>query len=336
MQKTFRNLFRILLPILLGGAILWWMYRGFRWTEIKAALGVDMRWEWMLLSMPFGILAQVLRGLRWRQMLEPMGERPRRLSCVNAIFISYASSLVVPRVGELLRCGYLARFEGVRMSRALGTVVTERVVDVVLIMLITLVTVLLQVPVFARFIGQTGMSLQGILSGFSMMGWLVTVICLLTVTVMAYFILRRFHFFDRTRQVGRDLIDGLLSIHAVRQKGLFWMYSIGIWVSYYLHFYLTFYCFSYTEHLGPVVALVAFVVGTFAVIVPTPNGAGPWHFAVKTVLMLYGVESNNGALFVLIVHSLQTMLVALLGLVGLLIPTKSVRPYPDASSPVQS
>ena len=78
-----KKILRILLPILLGGAILWWMYRGFQWEQVVSALTSDMRWGWMLLSMPFGILAQVFRGLRWRQMLEPMGERPRRISCVN-------------------------------------------------------------------------------------------------------------------------------------------------------------------------------------------------------------------------------------------------------------
>lgn len=305
------------LPILFGGAILWWMYRGFLWDEVMAALRHDMRWEWMLLSMPFGILAQVFRGLRWRQMLEPMDERPRRLSCVRAIFLSYASSLVVPRVGEVLRCGYLNRCEGTRMSRALGTVVTERIVDMVLILLLSLVTVVCQVPVFVHFMNRTGLSMESLISDFSPTGWLVTVLCALLVMGMAVLLLRRLRVFDRSRQVLRDLADGLLSIRQVRNKGLFGLYSVGIWLSYYLHFYLTFYCFDFTANLGPVVALVAFVVGTFAVIVPTPNGAGPWHFAVKTVLMLYGVGGNDGALFVLIVHSLQTMLVAVLGLVGL-------------------
>ena len=131
---------------------------------------------------------------------------------------------------------------------------------------------------------------------------------------MVWYFLRRFHAFDRGRETLRGLVDGLMSIRDVRNKWLFWAYSLGIWVSYFLHFYLTFYCFSYTEHLGPMAALVAFVVGTFAVIVPTPNGAGPWHFAVKTVLMLYGVDGNDGAMFVLIVHTLQTALVALLGI----------------------
>ncbi len=316
--KPISHILRILLPILFGGAILWWMYRGFQWREVSDAVALDMRWEWMLLSMPFGVLAQVFRALRWRQMLEPMGERPRRRSCVRAIFLSYASSLVVPRVGEVLRCGYLTRCEGTRMSRALGTVVTERVVDVLLILLLTLVTVVWQVPVFVRFMGRTGMSIESMVAGFSWAGWLVTALCALLVGIMGLLLLRYFHVFDKSRQVVHDLVDGLLSIRQVRDKGLFWLYSLGIWVSYYLHFYLTFYCFSYTAQLGPMVALVAFVVGTFAVIVPTPNGAGPWHFAVKTVLMLYGVDGNDGAMFVLIVHSLQTMLVAVLGLVGLL------------------
>ena len=317
MKDTVNKLLRVLLPIVFGGAILWWMYRGFLWDEVVSALRRDMHWEWMLLSMPFGILAQVFRGLRWRQMLDPMDEHPRRVSCIRAVFLSYASSLVVPRVGEVLRCGYLSRYEGTRMSRALGTVVTERIVDVVLILMLTLVTVVCQVPVFVHFMRRTGLSMESLLFDFSWAGWLVTVLCALLVLGMAYLLMRRMRVFDRSRQVLRDLVDGLLSIRQVRSRSLFGLYSVGIWVSYYLHFYLTFYCFDFTAELGPVVALVAFVVGTFAVIVPTPNGAGPWHFAVKTVLMLYGVEGNNGAMFVLIVHSLQTMLVALLGLVGL-------------------
>ena len=317
MKGKVNAVLRVLLPIVFGGAILWWMYRGFLWDEVVSALRRDMHWEWMLLSMPFGILAQVFRGLRWRQMLDPMDEHPRRVSCIRAVFLSYASSLVVPRVGEVLRCGYLSRYEGTRMSRALGTVVTERIVDVVLILMLTLVTVVCQVPVFVHFMRRTGLSMESLLFDFSWAGWLVTALCALLVLGMAYLLMRRMRVFDRSRQVLRDLVDGLLSIRQVRSRSLFGLYSLGIWVSYYLHFYLTFYCFDFTAELGPVVALVAFVVGTFAVIVPTPNGAGPWHFAVKTVLMLYGVEGNNGAMFVLIVHSLQTMLVALLGLVGL-------------------
>jgi hypothetical protein len=113
-----------------------------------------------------------------------------------------------------------------------------------------------------------------------------------------------------------DLKDGLFSVRYVQNPMLFLLNSVGIWVSYYLHFYLTFYCFQYTAQLGPMAALVAFVVGCFAVLVPTPNGAGPWHFAVKTILVLYGVSQTDGAMFVLVVHTIQTLLVVALGLYG--------------------
>ena len=85
-------------------------------------------------------------------------------------------------------------------------------------------------------------------------------------------------------------------------------------MSYFLHYYLTFFCFEETSGLGISCALVSFVVGSIAVIVPTPNGAGPWHFSVKTMLILYGVSSTTALSFVLIVHSLQTLLVVLLGI----------------------
>ena len=289
------------------------MYRGIGWEALMDALSHKMSWTWMLLSMPFGILAQVLRAVRWRQVLAPAGERPRLSTCTHAIFLSYASSLVVPRVGEVLRCGILKRYEGSNFTCCLGTVVTERIIDTLLILLLSLLTFLTQIPVFLHFFRETGVSLDGLLSRFSLTGWLVTAVCGLLALVCIVLVSRRFRLFSKTKSVVSDLKNGLLSVRKVESPLLFWLYSVGIWVSYFLHFYLTFFCFDFTAGLGPMAALVAFVVGTFAVLVPTPNGAGSWHFAVKTVLVLYGVGQTEAALFVLIVHTLQTLLVALLG-----------------------
>ena len=302
--------------MILAAAILWWMYRGIKWDDVKQALESDMSWTWMLLSFPFGIMAQVFRALRWKQMLAPLGEKPRLHTCINAVFISYASSLIVPRVGEMLRCGILRRWEGTNFSKAIGTVVTERVIDSAMVMLLALVTIACQIPLFMNFFSETGLSLQGFLGTFTTAGWLVTIVCGILILCTLGLLVFRLNFFSRTRAVLSDLKDGLLSVRHVQNPALFLLYSVGIWASYYLHFYLTFYCFQYTAHLGMMAALVAFLVGCFAVLVPTPNGAGPWHFAVKTVLVLYGVSQIDGALFVLVVHSIQTLLVVALGLYG--------------------
>lgn len=312
-KKLIKYTAKILIPLLLAAGILWWMYRDFEWADFQEALANNVNWTWMWISFPFGISAQVFRALRWRQVLAPMGEHPRRCVTSASIFISYASSLVVPRVGEVLRCAILRRYEGVSFTRSVGSVVTERVIDMGMIMIISLATIVCQIPVFLRFCRQTGLSMSSLLGQFTPTGYAVTfaslAAILLTVAVLWHRMRQRLH----TKGLLTDLRDGLLSVAKVDRPWLFLVYSTGIWASYFLHFYLTFFCFGFTAHLSIAVAMVAFVVGSFAVIVPTPNGAGPWHFAVKTVLVLYGVEATQAAMYALTVHTLQTLLVAALG-----------------------
>ncbi|MBR1462041.1 MAG: flippase-like domain-containing protein [Prevotella sp.] len=312
-KKTIGNVLKIVLPLVLGGAILYWMYRGFDFSRIKHVLLHEMNWWWMLLSFPFGILAQLCRGWRWRQTLEPVDEHPRLSTCVHSIFVSYAASLVIPRIGEFARCGVLSRYDGVSFSKALGTVVTERAIDTLLVMIITGCTLLFQMSVFGTFFEKTGTSMDSLLHQFSWAGYLVTAVCGAAVLWLAHTLLKRLSIYNKVKATLSGIWQGVLSLKDVRNIPLFAFFTLGIWVSYFLHYYLTFFCFPFTSHLGLSCALVTFVVGSIAVIVPTPNGAGPWHFAVKTMLILYGVADEQALYFVLIVHTIQTMLVIALG-----------------------
>ena len=127
-------------------------------------------------------------------------------------------------------------------------------------------------------------------------------------------LLRYLSIYNKVRATLSGIWQGIVSLKDVRNVPLFVFFTLGIWLSYFLHYYLTFFCFESTAHLGLTCAMVTFVVGSIAVIVPTPNGAGPWHFAVKTMLILYGVADTEALYFVLIVHTVQTMLVILLGI----------------------
>ena len=313
-MKTIQTIAKILAPLILGGAILYWMYRGEDWQSIKEVALHQMDWTWMLLSFPFGILAQAFRGWRWRQTLEPIGEKPRQTVAVNAVFMSYAASLVVPRIGEFTRCGVLKRWDGISFSKALGTVVTERAVDSLLVMLITATTLLIEMSIFGTFFRKTGTSIDHIVQGFSLAGWLVTAICALAVVILLHLLLKHLSIYNKVKTTLHGIWEGIVSLRRVRNVPLFLLFTIGIWASYFLHYYLTFFCFDFTANLGLGCAMVTFVVGSIAVIVPTPNGAGPWHFAVKTMLILYGVADHQALWFVLIVHTVQTILVILLGI----------------------
>ena len=302
------------MPLVLGGAILYWMYRGEDWQQIRHVMTDEMDWTWMLLSFPFGILAQMFRGWRWRQTLEPVGERPRTSVSIHSVFLSYAASLVIPRVGEFTRCGVLKRYDGVSFPKALGTVVTERAIDSLLVMGITAIVLLLEMSTFGMFFRKTGTNLESILHRFSWAGYFVAAVCLVAMIILLHLLLRKLSIYNKVKMTFKGIWEGVISLKDVRNIPLFACFTLGIWLSYFLHYYLTFFCFDFTADLGLGCALVTFIVGSIAVIVPTPNGAGPWHFAVKTMLILYGVADEHALYFVLIVHTVQTMLVILLGI----------------------
>ena len=316
MRKILTNILKTLLPFVLGIGILWWMYRGTDWRDFMHCVSHEMHWGWMALSLVFGVLPQLFRAWRWRMALKPLGEQPRARVCADAIFLSYASSLVVPRIGEVARCGTLKKYDGVSFSKSLGTVLTERLVDSVMVILLTAVAVLSQLPVLLQFLRTTGMSLDQVLGRFTSTGYVVTALCAVAVLGFGYYLFKNLSFFSKSREIARNIWTGIRSLRDVKNLPLYLFYSLGIWVGYYLHFYIAFFCFDFTCGINPVAAFLIFCVGTFAVLVPTPNGAGPWHFAVKTMLILYGVAEPQAILFALVVHTIQTMEVVLLGAYG--------------------
>lgn len=313
LKKTSSDILKILFSLILGGAILYWMYRGFDFAQLGDVMLHQMDWTWMLLSLPFGILAQAFRGWRWKLALDPLGEHPRNSTSVNSVFLSYALSLLIPRIGEFTRCGVLKRYDGVSFAKALGTVLTERVIDTLFIGLLILATFLYQFPIFHTFFNQTGTRLDTMLCQFSTTGYIVTAICGVVAIISTLALLRQYTIYNKVKNTISDMWAGITSLRMMDRRVLFIIYTLAIWGCYFLHYYLSFFCFDATSHLGISCALVTFVVGSVAVIVPTPNGAGPWHFAVKTMLILYGVTDTDALYFVLIVHSVQTLLVVLIG-----------------------
>jgi len=316
LRSWFRNLLKVALPLLLGGFILYWVYRDFDFAQAARVLRHGIRWDWMALSLFFGVWSHVERAMRWRQTLEPLGYRPRASRLVDAIYLSYATSLVIPRVGEVSRCGVLSRYEGVPFSKSLGTVVTERLVDTLCMLFLAGVTLVIELPVFLTFFRQTGTKIPSLVHLLTSPWFYVALFCVVGVLVLAVWLVRMLSFFERVRGVVLDVWQGVMSLRRVRNVPLFLLHTVLMWLCYFLHFYLTFYCFPFSEGLGVQAGLVMFVAGTFAVIVPTPNGAGPWHFAVITMMMLYGVSSADASLFALLVHGIQTLLVIVLGLWG--------------------
>lgn len=316
-KKIFKKALQVVFPLLLGAFILVWVYRDFNFQRVGEMLAGGMDYGWIGISLVFGVFANLFRGWRWKLALEPLDEHPKTANCVYAIFISYASNLVIPRVGEVSRCGVLSKYDGVSFSKSLGTVVSERMIDTLCVGLITGLVLLSQMPVFATFFAETGTNVGRYAEVLTSGHFYLILICIVAILVLGFFLVRNITLFAKLKGILQNVWQGIVALKDIRNIPLYVLYTLGIWVCYFLEFYLAFYAFDFSSDLGITAGLVMFVVGTLAVIVPTPNGAGPWHFAVMTMMMLYGVGKEDAGIFALLVHGIQTFLLILLGIYGL-------------------
>lgn len=313
MKKIANKTLKILFPLLLGVFILYIIYRDFDFSQIWIPLK-EMDMFWFTLTTIFIILSHVIRGLRWKLALAPLDLHPTSSTSINAIFVAYAANLVIPRVGEVSRCVILEQYDRIPFAQSLGTLVTERLIDTLVVALMTIIAVVLQWNVFMEFINNVGIATPGNDTG----GWVVMLLSATAIATMLYLFMRKMKIWKKIRSFITRFSDGLLSIRKMKNGWLFIIETLAIWFCYFMQFYLCFFYFPFTGSLSFLAGLLLFVAGSIAVVVPTPNGAGPWHFAVISIMMIYGISETDASIFALIVHSTQTLIVAILGIYALI------------------
>lgn len=313
MKKIANKALKTLFPLLLGVFILYIIYKDFDFSQIWQPLK-EMDMFWFTMTTIFIILSHVIRGLRWKLALAPLNLHPSSSTSINSIFIAYAANLVIPRIGEVSRCVILEQYDKVPFAQSLGTLVTERLIDTLVVVLMTLVAVALQWNVFMEFINEAGF----VTPGKNIGGWIIIGLSAAAIAVMLYLLMRKMKIWKKIRSFIVRFSDGLLSLRKMKNGWLFVVETLAIWFCYFMQFYLCFFYFPFTSNLSFLAGLLLFVAGSIAVVVPTPNGAGPWHFAVISIMMLYGVSETDASIFALIVHSTQTLIVAILGIYALI------------------
>ena len=316
MGKILKNAVKIVLPLLIAGGLLYWMYRDFDFAEARRIFLDEMNIWWLFASLIPITLSHILRGLRWLITLEPLGYRPKTGDSIDSIFVAYASNVLVPRVGEVSRCAVLTKYDKVPFSKALGTLVAERLIDMLLVLLFVCVMLLTQLDVFLSLFAQTGTNEASFAELFSSPKTYAIIAAVVVACVVLWLLLKKTRLYAKVKQAIGGFVDGLLSLKTMNRKGLFLLYTIGIWVGYFLEFYLAFFCFPFTAELTVVQGLVIFAAISLAIVIPTPNGAGPWHFVVISMMTLYGVSNTDASSFALIVHTFQTLGVIMLGAYG--------------------
>ena len=259
----------------------------------------EVRWRYLLALLAIFMLSNLFRAWRWQQLVEPLGRRVRFGNALWTLMIGYLANLGLPRMGEVVRAGLLGRYERVPVEKVMGTVVIDRLLDVVCLL------IAIAFAFFSQWetLGTAVLNLRGDAPDSGQGPWrpiLIIVGALVLAAGGLYAVFRILGHTTLVRRVVRlaqGFADGLRSVARVRNVPLLVFNTVGIWACYFAMAYVPFWSFPATENLGVDAALTVFVFSALGIVIPAPGGMGSYHFMVIQALALYGIAGDDALSF---------------------------------------
>lgn len=321
LRKAVGLLLRWGLPLALTVLLVWYLFRKVDFARMMDLIRHGVDYGWILLAMGISVVSHLMRACRWRIQLRALGINPPFMAVACSIFGTYALNLVFPRLGEVWRCTYIANREKAPFSEVLGSMVADRVADLVMVGFLTLFTFIVAAPALEAFLERypIGRGLLDLLRD----PWLWVAIAILGAAIWAIFRYGR-----GNRAVAKvwkwicQMWSGFAVVGKMKGKWGFLFFSVALWTCYFFQLYVAFFAFPFTRDLvyqsgtcaGMVPCLVAFVLSSIGMAVPSNGGLGPWNIAVMFGLAVYGLSDEQGTAFSMLQWSGQTVMLIILGI----------------------
>lgn len=301
------------MPIAVGLFLVWYSYNSTTPEERKQIIHYISNASpfWVTISVIIGILSHISRAVRWKYLLEPMGYKPKTVNTIFIVLISYFANLGIPRSGEILRATALTTYEKVPFEKGFGTIVTERVIDLLMLLAIIMITLVLQTDFILGFLEERGVNIIGAI-GILLFG--------IVGLFLGSYIIRKSKSPLALKLKGflNGLQDGVLSVFKMKNKWPFIFHTLFIWAAYFGMFWVIKYTVEETIPLSLGELLVAFVAGAFAMST-TNGGIGLYPIAVSAALGIYGISSVSGDAFGWIMWIAQTLMVVVFGTISFIV-----------------
>jgi glycosyltransferase 2 family protein len=276
---------------------------------------------WMGMTLLAFTISNISRAIRWNMLIHPLGHRPLTRNAWFAVNISYFTNLWMSRAGEVIRAGTLARAEKISLSRVMGTVVVDRILDMATLVLIVAFAFLIEYDTLWQWLdknmgkgdGSFRLLQHPIFLGAVAFGFL-------TLFFIWFFRkkIKAIPVVARVWHIVEKFTEGLKTIKNLEHPFQFILHSINIWVMYFMMTYLCFFAFAPTAQLSPLAALTVFVFGTFGMVIPSPGGMGTYHFLATSALLLYGLKGDDAFSFANIMFfSIQIFYTIIVGLISI-------------------
>ncbi|GAB3860475.1 lysylphosphatidylglycerol synthase transmembrane domain-containing protein [Hymenobacter terrigena] len=318
-MKHLLTIVKYVLLLSISVALMWYAVRGQDLSRIGHYIATA-NYFWLTLTLTLSALGYFSRAYRWQMQLNASQTPAPYWAVYHAMMVGYLANLVLPRMGEVIRCSVLRRTSGVPVQVALGTVVTERVIDVLVLLGLIVSLLLLDFNTFWNFV--TVQVLGGRYEALArnrtplLIAAVIAGVLLLAAGYALFRNLERLRqnaIFNKGVLFVKGLLAGVFSVLKLEKKGVFLLHTLFTWAVYYLMDYLAFFCFPETYNLDMKAGLAVLTFGAFGMAAPVAGGIGPFHVMVQGILLVYGVSKEAGIAYALVVHGAQTLLVVLMG-----------------------
>jgi uncharacterized protein (TIRG00374 family) len=308
LSRNIKKTLKILLPLLLGVFLVWFALSKVSIDELIFYLK-KADYKWIVLGVFFGFLSHLSRAYRWRFMLDPLGYKIKLENSIMAVFAAYLINFTIPRAGEIARASVLTNYENVPFEKGFGTIVSERIADVVVMMGIIALTLFLQFEFIYDFFIQR----------FNPLKIGASVLLLITVVFIAFKIVKRSQsrFAKKIKGFFNGLLEGILSIFKMKKKWPFVLHTLFIWGMYILMFYATSFSIAELEGISIGAILIGFISASFS-IAATNGGIGSYPLAIYAAFSIFSIAKEPSLAFGWIVWASQTLLIIVFGGISLI------------------
>ncbi len=324
MRNGIKSFVKYTITLAIAIWLFWYLYKDIDFGDMLTRFRkADLRWVY--LSIVLAILSHVLRAYRWNMLLEPMGYHLKTSRTFLAVMVGYLANFVVPRMGEISRCGILKNTDDVPVSKGIGSVVTERIIDLLCLLTIVFITLILEFDRFSAFLlDLIDQKTEGIKTNYNTLIYFGLSLVALGVGVI-YIVKLNHHklksnlFYNKLVAFMRQLVEGIMSIRHLKRPTAFWLTTILIWVLYYFMTYVVVFSLEETSQLGIVAGFTMLVLGGIGMAAPVQGGIGAFHYLMSAGLLLYGIPENDGIFFAFLLHTTNSLAIMLVGIISFFI-----------------
>jgi len=320
LKKIVLNILKYSIFLFIGLLLLWLVYRKVDLQQMLTEIRNANYW-WILLTFVCAVLSHISRAMRWNILIGSLGYHPKTITTFYAVMMGYFANTAIPRVGEITRCGVLSRTEKIPVNSLIGTVVAERVFDMITLLVILFFVVVFQLKLLGSFLTKYMVQPMSDRVASNMTPILVALAFIVLFVAVAIFLfktyrkeLRRNGYYRRARDLVKGFLTGMKTIGRMQHKKAFFLHTVFIWTCYFLMTYLCFFSMDSTSHLKVIDGITVLAVGSLGIAAPVPAGIGAYHFIVKAILCeLYLIPAAAAGSFAAITWSSQILLIILLG-----------------------